>query len=61
MGISYDKTPPPVDFRKYDDEEISRMAAYAREGSREYAMWGEIQRLRRVVARLVKNANPKGR
>ena len=51
MGISYD-TSTPRDLRQYDDNDISKMASTAKEGSREAAIWGEVLRLRRVVKKL---------
>ena len=57
MSISYDKGDAPKDLRRYDDEEVVRMAAAVRENTREAAFANEVLRLRRVVKRLV---NEKG-
>lgn len=57
MALSYGKEEPPRDLRQYDDTEVRRMSAAAKEGSREAAIWGEVMRLRRVVERLVKSGH----
>jgi hypothetical protein len=59
MSISYDKSDAPKDLRRYDDDEVARMAASVKENTREAAFAQEVLRLRRVVKRLV--SNEKGR
>lgn len=57
MSISYDKGDAPKDLRRYDDEEVARMASAVKDNTREAAFANEVLRLRRVVKRLVKNAS----
>ena len=58
MSISYDKS-TPKDLRRYDDEEVARMASAVKENTREWAFANEVLRLRRAIKRLV-DAERKG-